>query len=151
MAQQASGTQFASTSGFTSDINEEMLRQFEEEFEQHRLQLERARETFKHKKTMEIQRQIESMQSGLMELENQVKSNRDTRKSLRLTLMEKKAKIQTQMVAQQHLKRDTWHLERSHQLEEAAQKRLELEKIQEERQNMVQRHAIHMIEIQIRL
>ncbi|KAG9401440.1 hypothetical protein AC1031_009301 [Aphanomyces cochlioides] len=122
-----------SAGSFMSDINEEMLRQFEEEFEAQRMKVEQARDAVKHKKSLAVQARIEMAQTTLQQLDGQVLDARETRKSLRQRLNDKRSRLKQVAVDQQELKRNTWHIERAHQLEDAAQRRLELERIQNER------------------
>ncbi|CAK4340299.1 unnamed protein product [Aphanomyces euteiches] len=122
-----------SAGSFMSDINEEMLRQFEEEFEAQRMKVEQARDAVKHKKSLAVQARIEMAQTTLQQLDGQVLDARETRKSLRQRLNDKRSRLKQVAVDQQELKRSTWHIERAHQLEDAAQRRLELERIQNER------------------
>ncbi|ETV79335.1 hypothetical protein H257_07372 [Aphanomyces astaci] len=121
---------------FLSEINEDMLRQFEDEFDAQKSKVEQAREMLKHKKSLEIQKQVESMRATVANLDKDVLESRENRKSLRNRLMERKALMKTHMAEHQELRRCTWNVERTHQLEGAAQRRLDLERLQDERKRM---------------
>ncbi|RHY01406.1 hypothetical protein DYB36_006734 [Aphanomyces astaci] len=121
---------------FLSEINEDMLRQFEDEFDAQKSKVEQAREMLKHKKSLEIQKQVESMRATVANLDKDVLESRENRKSLRNRLMERKALMKTHMAEHQELRRCTWDVERTHQLEGAAQRRLDLERLQDERKRM---------------
>ncbi|KAF0748670.1 hypothetical protein AaE_007283, partial [Aphanomyces astaci] len=109
---------------FLSEINEDMLRQFEDEFDAQKSKVEQAREMLKHKKSLEIQKQVESMRATVANLDKDVLESRENRKSLRNRLMERKALMKTHMAEHQELRRC------------AAQRRLDLERLQDERKRM---------------
>ncbi|KAF0686850.1 Aste57867_21378 [Aphanomyces stellatus] len=126
----------STTMGFQSDINEELLRQFEEEFEVHKTKLEQAREAVKHQKSLAIQHEIQSKNAALAQLDGHVIDARESRKALRKQLTEKRMQMKVHLAEQQELKRNTWNVERDHCLEDAAHRRLELARLQDERKRI---------------
>ncbi|RHY26125.1 hypothetical protein DYB32_007855 [Aphanomyces invadans] len=121
---------------FVSEINEDMLRQFEEELDGQRAKVEQARELIKHKKSLAIRKKAEEMRAAVADLDKIVVESRETRKTLRKQLLERKALMKTQVAAHQELQRTTWNVERAHHLEAVALKRLELERIHDEQRRM---------------
>ncbi|ETW00174.1 hypothetical protein H310_07577 [Aphanomyces invadans] len=121
---------------FVSEINEDMLRQFEEELDGQRAKVEQARELIKHKKSLAIRKKAEEMRAAVADLDKTVVESRETRKTLRKQLLERKALMKTQVAAHQELQRTTWNVERAHHLEAVALKRLELERIHDEQRRM---------------
>ncbi|OQR88806.1 hypothetical protein THRCLA_10088 [Thraustotheca clavata] len=118
------------------EVEEERLRQVEAEFEAHRKQVEAARKAFQKTKYDTIERQRVEMSTKLIDLDAQIAASRVTRQALRKKLLEKKVEAHEHIVQQEQLQKDAWIIQRSHELEEVARKRICLENIQKQHKHL---------------
>lgn len=119
------------------DIDEDKLRELEEDlvFEQERVQ--KARDLLKEKKRLEIQKRQEELRKNLQDVDASIEQNRQKRVQLRANLAERQIDRSVNINETIQVRKETWELEREHQLEEAARRRIEMEKTREKRETMV--------------
>ncbi|OQR85561.1 hypothetical protein ACHHYP_11692 [Achlya hypogyna] len=129
------------------DLNEETLRQLEAEFAAHQRQVQEAREAFLLKKATAAQGEKAAMHATLADLNAQVAASRVARQTLRSQLLDKKASAAAQAAKEDALRRDTWYVQRNHQLEETALRRLELDELQHQRRIMEQQADVVLAQL----
>ena len=116
------------------NINEHELKELEDELIFQEKRVQEAREKLREKKRLEIQRQQEELRNKLTLVDQTIEENRKKRVLLRQELSNKQTDSGTTIRENMRVHQETWELEREHQLEEAARRRLELERARAQRE-----------------
>ncbi|KDO18652.1 hypothetical protein SPRG_15998 [Saprolegnia parasitica CBS 223.65] len=129
------------------ELSDESLRLIEAEFDAHRRHVEATREAYERQKAAALTQKAADLRATLGGLDAQVAASRVARQTLRSQLLTKKVHVQSQMAQQLELQREAWHVTRSHELEEAARRRLDLEQLQQKRQHLERLEQTSMIQL----
>ncbi|EQC27301.1 hypothetical protein SDRG_14922 [Saprolegnia diclina VS20] len=129
------------------ELSDESLRQIEAEFDAHRRHVEATRDAYQRQKAAALTQKAVDLRGTLSDLDAQVAASRVARQTLRSQLLTKKAHVQSQMAQQLELQREAWHVTRSHELEEAARRRLDLEQLQTQRHHLERLEQTSMVQL----
>ncbi|KDO21634.1 hypothetical protein SPRG_12874 [Saprolegnia parasitica CBS 223.65] len=109
------------------ELSDESLRLIEAEFDAHRRHVEATREAYQRQKAAALTQKATDLRATLGDLDAQVAASR--------------------MAQQLELQREAWHVTRSHELEEATRRRLDLEQLQQKRQHLERLEQTSMIQL----